>query len=825
MKGTQVRNHSQSAIAPLESLMNQALVEQKQVNFNGILIRVFDVVVAATLLILLSPLLLLFALLIKVTSPGPIFYHAQRIGKEGQLFYLLKFRSMVVGADKGTAVTLKNDARITPIGRWLRRTKLDELPQLWNVLTGEMALVGPRPEAPRYVELYTPQERAVLTVRPGITSAASICYRHEEQLLHGEEWETTYINKVMREKLAIDLAYLEKHSFAGVLNILLHTVLAIFNYEPTVRQSEEAPQALAELLKHAEAPSRWRRFFATRLRHALVDGSLVVLSLWVALFLRFEGAVPSREALALAYATPLAVVVYLVAIRQAKIYRFLWQYAGAREVWRIGVAAIGGMIVLILLDLLYPAPERPIPLSVFLIGGVFIAGGLTVIRYRGRLLTGAMGYIQPVVGGPNRQRVLIIGAGRAAMGVGEKLSRQLMDYEMVGYIDDDPRKHGLWSRGGEVLGGREKIESVVKERDVSLIVLAIHHILPADFHAILGICQRTTAQLLILPHHSSEPTLLQPEHLLAAQELEIAPVVPSFWHRKRVLITGSTTFIGKELARLLSVIGVAQLVLLDTNEAGLFQLQIVKEAERVLANVCDEKRIGTLLADYQPEVIFHTAAYTQPKTEQNLREVVLLNVGGTATMVRLAASAGVRHFIHVLTHDSHTARLAEQIVQAHHSPSTRCTTVRTEHLFNQPGGIVWRWLKQIEQGSPVKINSSERVGRFILVRDAARALLHLPLLPGGRYVTTIGEEIDGLEFAQRLIRMRGNQPGKESAIEVSEGETTTPIDKKPTDFPFLHRVEGGNRLIDSSALTSLLDAATNGSNSKELLALLQKAAP
>jgi len=157
--------------------------------------RLFDLVAAAIGLVLLSPLLVAVALAIKLQDGGPIFYIARRVGKGGHLFRLYKFRTMVVNADKlGPAITSNEDTRITTLGRRLRHTKVDELPQLFNVLVGDMSLIGPRPEDPAYVALYTPEQRRVLRVRPGITGAASLAHRHEESMLKGADWETIYRN-------------------------------------------------------------------------------------------------------------------------------------------------------------------------------------------------------------------------------------------------------------------------------------------------------------------------------------------------------------------------------------------------------------------------------------------------------------------------------------------------------------------------------------------------------------------------------------------------------------------------------------------------------
>lgn len=190
--------------------------------------RLLDLAAAGGGLLVLAPLLVVVGLLVRLTSPGPAFHRAQRVGRDGRLFTLYKFRSMREGAaSAGPGITRAGDERITGVGAWLRRTKLDELPQLINVWKGDMSLVGPRPEDPRYVEGYTPEQRRVLAVRPGITSAASVLYRHEEQMLEGEEWEKTYREKVLPDKLRIELEYLEHRTLASDLGILLKTFVAV----------------------------------------------------------------------------------------------------------------------------------------------------------------------------------------------------------------------------------------------------------------------------------------------------------------------------------------------------------------------------------------------------------------------------------------------------------------------------------------------------------------------------------------------------------------------------------------------------------------------
>ncbi len=176
-------------------------------------------------LLILSPVLIVLAVTVKLVDGGPIVYRARRIGRNGHEFSLLKFRTMIISADKrGGGLTTKHDPRITPVGSFLRKLKLDELPQLFNVLVGDMAFVGPRPEDPRYVHMYTAEQRRVLSIRPGITSRASIDFRSEETLLGGDNWEETYINDILPRKLAIELAYLQEKTSLSDVRVILETL-------------------------------------------------------------------------------------------------------------------------------------------------------------------------------------------------------------------------------------------------------------------------------------------------------------------------------------------------------------------------------------------------------------------------------------------------------------------------------------------------------------------------------------------------------------------------------------------------------------------------
>lgn len=196
---------------------------------NNFFKRAFDFTTSTIGCILISPILLIIALLIKLTSKGPILFKQKRVGRYGKEFNILKFRTMVVDAEKlGKQITVGNDSRITKVGSFLRKYKLDELPQLINVIKGDMSLVGPRPEVPKYVNLYSDKQRKVLEVRPGITDYASIEYRDENTILGKvDNPEEYYVNVIMPHKIDLNMKYIENNNVLIDIGIIFKTIFNI----------------------------------------------------------------------------------------------------------------------------------------------------------------------------------------------------------------------------------------------------------------------------------------------------------------------------------------------------------------------------------------------------------------------------------------------------------------------------------------------------------------------------------------------------------------------------------------------------------------------
>ena len=210
--------------------------------------RIFDIVCSLILLVILSPVFLVLAIAIKIDSPGPVFYRQERITQYGRKFCIHKFRTMVRNADKGSQVTVNNDSRVTRVGRFIRRCRLDEIAQLLDTISGELTLVGVRPECPRFVAEYSEEMMATLLLPAGVTSLASIYYKDEATLLDGaEDTDKAYIEKILPCKMYYNLKGIEQFSFWGDIRIMFMTVFAVLGKEYTPDKAGE--EAFANELK------------------------------------------------------------------------------------------------------------------------------------------------------------------------------------------------------------------------------------------------------------------------------------------------------------------------------------------------------------------------------------------------------------------------------------------------------------------------------------------------------------------------------------------------------------------------------------------------
>jgi len=372
-------------------------------SFHAATKRLYDIVFSFGGLVVLSPLFVLIAALIKIADGGDVIYRQIRIGFLGRPFRICKFRTMISAADQaGPSVTKDGDARITWIGRILRKTKLDELPQLWNVLKGEMSLIGPRPEVPRYVERYTPEQREILRCKPGITDLASLCFRDEEALLgHASNVEEFYIQHCVPRKLKLNQAYAARANLLSDTWIIIQTL---------------CPYWVGVLVTY---------------------GVLLTAAFWLSYALISDFAPPAMSALQFWRELALVVAFQLGCLTWRKQCRGLLSYFSFPELRQVGTAL--GLATIGLLAVWAVGPGGP-PRNVILVNALLSFSLLSGFRVLVRLWRERSAGKGDAPANPPA-RVGIIGAGTS----GAQLARELAGTKKLGripiaFFDDDSQK-------------------------------------------------------------------------------------------------------------------------------------------------------------------------------------------------------------------------------------------------------------------------------------------------------------------------------------------------------------------------------------------------
>ena len=475
--------------------------------------RGFDFLVSAVGLILLSPVFMAITIMIKKDTAGPVFYRGPRMGKNGKLFQILKFRTMYERPESytGAQVTARDDNRITPFGHWLRDTKLNELPQLWNVLTGEMSLVGPRPEDPKItVDWPANARREILSVSPGITSPASVLYRDEESLLTAENVMGTYFKNILPDKLRLDRLYVRNHSFISDLDILFWTIAILI-----LRMTR---QRIPESLLFAGPISRLMR------RHIswfVVDLTVSLISVSIA-GLAWRGVRPINRGL-----EPLAILALVLAILFSSVNlsigldRIVWSRASAEDGFLLTLSNTTVTLSLLALNHLLPASSwlrfPPLPAEMIVIIGVITLLGFLATRYRLRLITSFTSRWLSTRGKISSmgERVLILGAGEGGQIASWLLQRGGLQQaiSIVGMVDDDPALQGMRVGGFWVLGGTGDLPALVQQYDAGIILISVTNLIPETLQYITKLCAISGVRLVFIDDIlNSIQTQLNPNH-------------------------------------------------------------------------------------------------------------------------------------------------------------------------------------------------------------------------------------------------------------------------------------------------------------------------
>ncbi len=473
--------------------------------------RLLDVAASLFGLLLLSPLLMLIAIAIKLDSPGPVFYRQERVGRHGLLFRIFKFRTMAVAPPaSGAQITVAGDSRITRVGALLRRTKLDELAQLLDVLRGTMSLVGPRPEVPRYVAHYPPAWRErLLSVRPGITDFASVRYRDESDLLaRAADPEREYIDVILPMKLRYALRYVDQPSIANDLRVIGLTLNTVF--APNL----PSPRRLLPMNDSKLWPWLDQAMSALRPRNrsiAMVADALTVLACWHITYLfrlGFERWQPGRPWYD-DYVSFGVVLTYLVLLAVTGVPRGLWRFFGFDDFKRIAAACVVAGLVSAVAVL--GAQLTGVARAVLLLHPLFCLLALCLSRMAYRMVwEAARARVSDVEGEP--RRAVVLGAGEAARRLVGTIHRR-DGWTVLALLDDDPAKQGLRVGGVSVQG--------------VLADLVFPHILAGATHVIVampGATQEQRDRAVELARHSGLQVMNVPSRMELQAEGGLAPV-------------------------------------------------------------------------------------------------------------------------------------------------------------------------------------------------------------------------------------------------------------------------------------------------------------
>jgi len=744
--------------------------------FQASIIRACDLLLAVVGLLVTAPVFPVVALFIKLDSRGPVFYPAPRVGKGMKIFGMYKFRTML---DRATAINqsicAQYDPRVTNIGRILRRTKLNELPQLLNILKGEMSFVGPRPEAPDLAERYPLDAKAIFSVKPGLVGPVVISQlkggvigRNEEELYpQGADPEQYYIDHILPEKVKIDLYHLSRQTVAMYFRIILsaavETVMGVLNARQVDRGKRQAYLFLADWLFSLVAYA-----FAYRLHLRLagigISSGVFLHGLLLVMFLR-----------------PL--VFYALGL-----YKLVLDLITTGDLVRAIRAVSLGSVLLFALGafrLTFSFPPDLVLID-FALLSILVSGSRLLIMARSR---GSGRTSQPDL----RPRALIFGANPTGLKALRVLGASKNGpYRIVGFIDDAEEKYARKISGIKVLGNRHHLGALAVLHNIQEVILAPEGASRDTLDEVVSLSARAGLRSRMFTTDAGvEPV---GRVLYSVRSVQVADLLPQvdvpvdegclhpILSDKTTLMMGSGGELGAAVCRYIYRLGCRTLIIVDRYEARLSRLMAELIADLpgfrvvpVVADGGDIQALEEIFLRHRPRIVLHAGLRKFiPFQKTTDEEVARANYLGTFNLARVAARHGCDYFVVISSINaarrgsfiSESLRVAEFSLSRIFSPtSTRLIVNRVGNIIENSGGIV-AWLNErILQRRPIP-RTAETARAFLLSSSAgARSILQSlatgsRISPGGLLLTS--EPGIGLEYgevARRIASLYGLLPG------------------------------------------------------------------
>jgi FlaA1/EpsC-like NDP-sugar epimerase/lipopolysaccharide/colanic/teichoic acid biosynthesis glycosyltransferase len=733
--------------------------------------RVLDILLSAAGLALLSPVLLLVAVLVPLDSRGPVFFRQRRMGRHMRPFHILKFRTMVPNAPElGPGITVGEDPRITRLGHFLRTTKIDELPQLINVLRGDMSLVGSRPEVEEYVRLYSQDYRTILETRPGITDVASIVYRDESELLaRSEDPEKTYVHVILPDKIRMAKRYAREASVFNDVKLIAAT-LVYLTYP-------------AKLIDRLLAGLGRRRVLVA----AAVQAVLFAAANALAFGLRFDGQIPAKEMVVFLDTVGIVVLIRLAWSRAFGLFRGVWRYTGVKDLENIFAAMTLSSLTVLLLVWTLPvffAYSRAVIVLDWVLCNCLLGGVRVLRRLHEALKNEAL----------MRKKVLVVGCGASTEPVlREIVNNRFANYSVVGLVNGDGELKGMRIHNVPVLGSRDELERVLEETDPDEVIIACSSSPSDRREEAIDRCRKAGKPFRVVPDlgdvlvgkEITEFTRrFDSDELLFREPIRSDEAgLQARFAGRHVMITGAGGSIGSEISRQIAACRPERVILFEKHENSLYEIErSLRRAgfgavvEPVIGDVTDRERVNEVMAQFRPEFVFHAAAYKHvPMMEKNPREAFKTNVLGTRTVAEAAIRHGAGHFVLISTDKAvepvsvmgMTKRIAELTVQGlQNGGVTRMCTVRFGNVLESSGSVIPLFREQIERGGPVTVTHADATRLFMTIPEAVQLILHAATLGRGGevFVLDMGKPVRILDMAQALVRLYGFRPGKDVEI-------------------------------------------------------------
>ena len=755
------------------------------------MIRLFDILFSAIGLLLLLPVFLLIYIVIRLESKGGGFFVQERIGKDGKPFGLYKFRTMRTGSDSKGLITIgEHDERITRFGYFLRRYKLDELPQLWNVLKGDMSLVGPRPEVRKYVDLYTEEQREVLRVKPGITDYASIAYVNENEILgSADDPDQAYIEQVMPDKIKLNMRYIHNKSIVEYFKIIFLTFRSIM--------SLGSLNKLANWYFNKKSLPFWCIF--------LMDCGIVFFS-YLFVYQQFNS---GKDTLLVIEYLSASILIYLVfyaiGFKLFRTYSGILRYSSFVDLKKVGYAMLLGMLLTLGAQLLLSGHRtfsyiKPVTI---ILASLLATCLLWMIRIAVKTLYDVS------LASIDSKYAYIYGVKNGGIAIAKHIRNENpVRFDLRGFVSDDKKEEDKILMGVRVHRLDDQLIQTMMDEGIEALIVSPHRakafrdneqlqddLIKAGIHIYM------TQQAKEWNGNDAEAKTqlkeISIEDLLPRDEIVVdMKSVGEQLTGKCIMITGSAGSIGSEMVLLTAEHKPSQLILVDQAETPQHDIRLLMakqypdiQTETIVASICNVRHMEMLFQRYKPDYLFHAAAYKHvPMLENNPGESINNNIYGTRVLADLSVKYGVKKFVMISTDKAvnptnvmgcskriceiYVQSLDKAIKEGKVKGITQFVTTRFGNVLGSNGSVIPLFEQQIKNGGPVTVTDPDVIRYFMLIPEACKLVLEAGTKGNGGeiFVFDMGKPVKIADLAKRMISLSGAKNIEIQYTGLREGE-------------------------------------------------------